>query len=150
MITFNLQTACEPCGHPNATAQRCQAFGCLPVWPRLQSWALKDLNVSAWLAASASFGARYAVLVADHMSGFTLWPTKVHPVSIASTAFRGGRGDVVAEFRAAAAIQGIAAGFFYSVRFNAKHPAHQKPTPPKSKPEPKPYHPLNPNQTDPL
>ncbi len=33
------------------------------------------------------------------------------------------------------------------VSFNANHPAHQKPTPPKNKPEPKPYHPLNPNQT---
>ena len=33
------------------------------------------------------------------------------------------------------------------VSFNANHPAHQKPTPQKHKPEPQPYHPLNPNQT---
>jgi hypothetical protein len=33
------------------------------------------------------------------------------------------------------------------VSFYANHPAHQKPTPQKHKPEPQPYHPLNPNQT---
>ena len=118
MITFNLQTACVPCGHANASAQRCQAFGCLPAWPLVRSWAMESLNVSAWLAASASFGAKYSVLVADHMAGFTLWPTRVHNVSIAATAYRGGEGDVVAEFRAAAAAAGIAAGFFYSTHFN--------------------------------
>jgi hypothetical protein len=31
----------------------------------------------------------------------------------------------------------------YCVSFNANHPAHQKSTPPKNKPEPKPYHLLN-------
>ncbi len=36
---------------------------------------------------------------------------------------------------------------YRNASFNANHPAHQKPTPPKNKPEPKPYHPLNPNQT---
>ena len=118
MVTFNLQTICVPCGHPNATSQKCQAFGCLPAWPQLRSWALEGLNVSAWLSASASFGARYSVLVADHMSGFTLWPTRVHNVSIAATSYKGGGGDVVADFRAAAAAQGIAAGVFYSTHFN--------------------------------
>jgi hypothetical protein len=34
----------------------------------------------------------------------------------------------------------------YIVSSNANPPAHQKPTPQKNKPEPKPYHPLNPNQ----
>jgi len=38
--------------------------------------------------------------------------------------------------------------FCPTVSFNANHPAHQKPTPQKHKPEPQPYHPLNPNQTD--
>jgi hypothetical protein len=32
-------------------------------------------------------------------------------------------------------------------KFNANHPAHKKSTPPKNKPEPKPYHLLNPNKT---
>jgi alpha-L-fucosidase len=118
MTTWNLQALCVPCGHPNATAQRCQAFGCLPAWRVVQAWAMASLNVSAWLAASASFGARYSVLVADHMSGFALWPTRVHNVSIAATAYKGGGGDVVAEFRAAAAAQGIAAGLFYSTHYN--------------------------------
>jgi len=119
MITFNLQTACVPCGGAGAAAQRCQRPpGCLPAWPGVRAWALPDLNVSAWLAASAAFGARYSVLVADHMAGFTLWPTAVHNVSIAATAYARGRGDVVADFRAAAAAANIAPGFFYSTHYN--------------------------------
>ena len=119
MITFNLQTACVPCGRAGATAQRCQRPpGCLPDWDGVQSWALPDLNMTAWLAASASFGARYSVLVVDHMAGFTLWPTKVHNVSIAATAYAGGAGDLVSEFRAAARAARIAPGFFYSTHFN--------------------------------
>jgi arylsulfatase A-like enzyme len=38
-------------------------------------------------------------------------------------------------------------GKWHVVSFIANHPAHQKPTPQKNKPEPKPYHLLNPNQT---
>ena len=119
MITFNLQTACVPCGGAGASAQRCQRYpGCLPDWAGVRAWALPDLNVSRWLAASASFGAKYSVLVADHMAGFTLWPTAVHNVSIAATAYARGRGDVVAEFRAAARAARIAPGFFYSTHYN--------------------------------
>lgn len=76
------------------------------------------LDTDAWLAAAASFGARYAVLVADHMTGFTLWPTKAHNLSIAATRFRGGQGDVVAEFRSSCARRGVAPGLFYSTHFN--------------------------------
>jgi hypothetical protein len=46
--------------------------------------------------------------------------------------------------RSGGAIYGIR---YAMVSFNANHPAHQKPTPQKHKPEPQPYHPLNPNQT---
>ncbi len=79
---------------------------------------MSELNVSAWMAASASFGAKYSVLVVDHMAGFTLWPTKQHNVSIQATAYKGGRGDVVRDFRAAAAAAGIARGLFYSTHYN--------------------------------
>jgi hypothetical protein len=118
MITFNLQSLCVPCGGANATRQRCQASGCVPTLAAVREWELAGLSTDAWLDAAVSFGARYAVLVADHMTGFTLWPTRVHNVSIAATRYRGGAGDVVAEFRASAAARGIAPGFFYSTHYN--------------------------------
>jgi alpha-L-fucosidase len=115
MITFNLQTICVPCDFANATKQKCQKFGCIPSLSSLQSWKLENLSTDTWLDIAASFHAKYAVLVADHMSGFTLWPTRVHNYSISSTRYTG---DVVAEFRASAAARDIAPGIFYSTHFN--------------------------------
>ncbi len=115
MITFNLQTLCVPCGLPNATAQKCQKYGCIPSLSSLQSWRLEDLSTDSWLDIAESFHAKYAVLVADHMSGFTLWPTRVHNYSISSTRYSG---DIVAKFRTSAAARGIAPGVFYSTHFN--------------------------------
>ena len=54
------------------------------------------LDTDQWLEAAASMGAKYAVLVAKHCSGFSLWPTKAHQYSVASSPWRGGNGDVVA------------------------------------------------------
>lgn len=52
------------------------------------------------------------------MSGFTLWPSRVHNVTIAATRYEGGAGDVVASFRKSCAHAAIAAGFFYSAHCN--------------------------------
>ena len=62
-----------------------------------------------------SFGAKYIVLVADHMTGFALWNTTVHNFSIAHTPLQR---DVVAEFAASCKKYGVRAGFFYSLHFN--------------------------------
>lgn len=122
MITWNWQTACAP-PSANTTTQACQAGSPtgplnLPDWAALRAWDFWQLNVTAWLGAAASFHAKYAVLVVDHMSGFTLWPTAVHNVSVASVAWRGGHGDVVAEYTAAAAAAGMLPGIFYSTHYN--------------------------------
>ena len=116
MITFNLQTICVPCNSPNATKQKCQAFGCIPSLSALHEWTLENLSTDDWLDVALSLKAKYSVLVADHMSGFTLWPTKVHNYSIQATQYKGG--DVVANFRASAAAREIAPGVFYSTHYN--------------------------------
>lgn len=95
-----------------------QADGLVPNFAALQALALPGLDADAWLAAAQSFGARYAVLVADHMTGFALWPTRAHNASVASTAWRGGKGDVVRDFLTACAARGVAPGVFYSTHFN--------------------------------
>ena len=123
MFTFNLQTFCVPKGATNATTQLCQAGApsgplVLPTLASIETLALPRLDTDAWLAVAASFGARYAVLVADHMSGFTLWPTRQHNVSIASTLWRGGAGDVVADFLRSCKAARVAPGVFYSTHYN--------------------------------
>ena len=53
----------------------------------------KKLEPSQWVRSAAEFGAKYAVLVANHCTGFSLWNTKVNDFSIAHTKWRGGGGD---------------------------------------------------------
>lgn len=119
MITYNLQTFCVPPTDKRASKQKCQeSYVSVPDWKTVQSLDMAALNTDAWLEAATAFGARYAVLVADHMTGFALWPTAQHNLSIAATSYRGGKGDVVAEFRASCARFDIAPGFFYSTHFN--------------------------------
>ena len=43
------------------------------------------LDTDQWIEAAVSAGAKYAVLVAKHCSGFSLWPTKVHGYNVANT-----------------------------------------------------------------
>lgn len=76
------------------------------------------LQTDQWLAACSSFGARYAVLVAQHFSGFALYNTSVHNYSVAHSSWRGGQGDVVAEFLVACRRYGIRPGLYFSVHEN--------------------------------
>lgn len=122
MITFNLQTWCLQKG-ANASQQECQKgtnLGPLyvPSWEAVQALNPSHLDTDSWLAAASSFGARYSVLVVDHMTGFTLWPTTLHNFSVASTQWRGGRGDVVQDFMASSLKYDIAPGLFYSTHYN--------------------------------
>ncbi|MCC7495456.1 MAG: alpha-L-fucosidase [Fimbriimonadaceae bacterium] len=87
--------------------------------PSPQVFAPRSLDTDQWLATAAAAGARYAVLVAKHCSGFSLWPTAAHDYSVASSPWRGGRGDVVGDFVASCARYGLRPGLYYSTSCNA-------------------------------
>ena len=76
------------------------------------------LNTDQWLKAAQSLGAKYAVLVAKHCSGFCLWPTKAHDYHIGNTPWKNGKGDIVADFFASCKKYGIKPGLYYSVAAN--------------------------------
>jgi alpha-L-fucosidase len=116
LIHFNLQTLCTFAeGH---SGTKCQKFGYLPTEEDIRAWNPSNLNTDQWLEAVVSFGGRYAVLVVDHFSGFTLWPTKLGNYSIAMTAWRDGRGDVLADFIQSCKKYNVKPGVFYSVHMN--------------------------------
>ncbi len=117
MITFNLQTACVNSSMPHEHWQ-CQAGQWLPTDSFINSWNLTGYNMSQWIEVMNSFGAKYAVLVADHFSGFNLWPTALHNYSVASMAWQGGKGDIVNDFVTACRAANIAPGVFVSVHEN--------------------------------
>lgn len=57
-----------------------------------------ELNTDQWLDAASKIGAKYAVLVAKHCCGFSLWPTEAHGYSVKNSPWRDGQGDIVRDF----------------------------------------------------
>jgi alpha-L-fucosidase len=77
-----------------------------------------DLNTDQWLEAAKRLGAKYAILVAKHCSGFSLWPTDAHPYSVKSSSWMNGKGDVVKNFIASCHKYGIRPGIYASTSAN--------------------------------
>lgn len=77
------------------------------------------LDTDQWLEVAASAGAKYAILVAKHCSGFSLWPTKAHGYSIAASPWKDGKGDIVADFIASCRKYGVRPGLYASLGCNA-------------------------------
>ncbi|MBP2412331.1 alpha-L-fucosidase [Arthrobacter stackebrandtii] len=73
-----------------------------------------ELDAGQWVRTAASLGAKYVVLTAKHHDGFCLWPTATTDYSVASSPWRGGSGDVVAEVAAACRKHGMKLGLYLS------------------------------------
>lgn len=73
-----------------------------------------DLDCEEWVKAAKDAGATYAILTTKHHDGFALWPSKYTEYSVANTLWKGGKGDVVAEFVAACRKHGLKVGLYYS------------------------------------
>ena len=76
------------------------------------------LDTDQWIRAAKSLGAKYAVLVAKHCTGFSLWPTQAHEYSVKNTPYKNGEGDIVGEFIASCKKYGLRPGLYCSATFN--------------------------------
>ena len=90
MLGWNLQTLCTVNQGAGHSTQHCQAAGFVPTREQVAAWNPHNTDTDAWAKVAASFGAKYMVIVADHMTGFTWWDTKFHNYSIAHTQYKGG------------------------------------------------------------
>jgi alpha-L-fucosidase len=86
----------------------------------------KGIDTDGWVKAVASMGAKVAVFVVRHGCGFDLWPTKAklpsgfkYEYSIANAPYKGGQGDLAAEFVASCKKYNVTPGFYAAVANNA-------------------------------
>jgi len=86
--------------------------------PDLSIFNPKELNTDQWIEVAKAAGATYAVLVAKHCSGFSLWPAKAHPYSVKNTPWRNGQGDIVKDFIASCKKYGLKPGIYASTTAN--------------------------------
>jgi alpha-L-fucosidase len=76
------------------------------------------LDTDQWMEAAKAMGARYAVLVAKHCSGFLQWQSDLYPYGVKQSSWRGGKGDVVGDFVNSCRKYGIQPGLYASVSAN--------------------------------
>lgn len=81
---------------------------------RLESFNPTNLDCEQWVTAAKNAGAKYIVLVCKHHDGFCLWQTKTTEYCVRNTPWKGGKGDVVAEFVAACRKHDMQFGFYLS------------------------------------
>jgi len=84
-----------------------------PNHPSPAIFAPTALDTGQWIATTKAGGANYAMLVAKHGTGFSLWPTEAHDYSVKNSPWKGGGGDVVADFIASCAKYDVRPGLYY-------------------------------------
>ena len=72
------------------------------------------LDARQWARAARAGGFRMLILTAKHHDGFCLWPTATTTHSVASSPFRGGKGDVVREMVDACRAERLKVGLYCS------------------------------------
>ena len=77
-----------------------------------------QLDTDQWIEAAKVAGAKYAIFTATHFNGFMQWQSDLYPYGVKQAKWRGGRGDVVADFVASCHKANILPGIYFSTHRN--------------------------------
>lgn len=72
------------------------------------------LDTDQWARIAKEAGMKGLILVAKHHDGFCLWPTETTDYNISASPWKGGKGDLVADFVASCKKFGIKPGIYIS------------------------------------
>ena len=86
--------------------------------PDLKIFTPENLDTDQWIMTAKSAGAKYAILVAKHCSGFSLWPTRAHDYHVGNTPWKDGQGDIVGDFFKSCTKYGLRPGIYCSASCN--------------------------------
>eukprot|EP00005_Dracoamoeba_jomungandri_P006210 CAMPEP_0174252980 /NCGR_PEP_ID=MMETSP0439-20130205/2375_1 /TAXON_ID=0 /ORGANISM="Stereomyxa ramosa, Strain Chinc5" /LENGTH=414 /DNA_ID=CAMNT_0015333753 /DNA_START=174 /DNA_END=1418 /DNA_ORIENTATION=- len=124
MITFNMASCTPQC---TGNGYCIGVGGCGGAVPSVSTFDPVKLNTETWMEAATAIGAKYSVLVAQHCSGFSMYPTQEfvyketgfnYTYSVEHTPWGNGKRDVIQEFIDSCKKYNVAPGFYYSLNEN--------------------------------
>jgi len=87
-------------------------------FPGPQIFNPSNLDVEQWMEVPKALDAKYAVLTAEHGSGFMLWQSDAYSFGVRQSPWRDGKGDVVKDFVEACRKSGVAPALYCHMRVN--------------------------------
>ena len=125
MISYDIITQLTEVPNPQHFCIQAGGDSGFAVPPATRFDPSNDTFTDSWMAAARAANAGYTLLVASHCAGFLQWQSNVklpdgtpYPYTVASSYWRGGKGDVVDDYVKSSNAAGLGFGFYLTWNYN--------------------------------